>query len=418
MGVDDPHEFERELRKERQRLQDANIPDADRDAILTWARRRDGSVAVSTLGTYLMRLRRVAGMSSTPLVDLDRDDYHDLLFALRHDTSLSDTTIRNYEDTLCLWLSDYRGLDWPGDVDRTERDSTGPDPEDMLEQTEIQRLLSACTSQRDIALIEFLADTAARIGLACSLRVQDVELDADRPVYRPNPNSLANKDVDIVERPLIDSRAAIRTFLRQAHPRANEPEAALFHKQKAYGDSIEEDDGVLNPSALRQHLKRIGERAGIDKPVNPHNFRHSAVTRLAREGYTRSEIEHRTGWTVNTDMWDDYQHLTAEQHNDDILSRAGVVDEDDGPDATRHPCGNCGETLAPHHDYCPNCGDAVSRSAREDLDESTDTILTEIVEATDAQTREELRTLLDAVEEQPSAHGDTSSEPKSKSSSE
>jgi integrase len=408
MGTADPQHFERTLRLERERLDNEAVVEADREAILAWARRRDGQVAVSTLGTYLMRLRRAAEESPVPLVELGEEDYHDLVWRLRNEANLSDTTVRNYENALCLWLSDYRGLDWPDDVDRTRTDDSGPDPAEMLGPAEIQALVDAARSQRDVALIEFLADTGARIGLTCSLRVRDVSLDSDRPTFQPNPESLANKDVEIVERPLIDCRGPLKTYLRQAHPRPNEPDAALFHLLKGYDEDVAVDDGACEPSPINEHLSRIAERAGVEKPTNPHNFRHSAITRMVREGYDRPEIEHRVGWSVDSDMWETYQHVSAEEHNEGIFAAAGFV-ADDGADRTRRPCGTCGERLAPHHDYCPVCGDAASPDARRRTDDATDTVLEELVRATDQATRQQLRSLLDAVESDPSAHGDASS---------
>jgi len=404
MGTDDPQQFARQLRLERERLADADIPDADRQAIQQWARRRDGQVAISTLSTYMQRLRKAATWSGTPLTDLDEDAYHDLVWRLRHDADYADSSVRNIENTLCVWLTGHRGLDWPDNIDRTPTGDAGPSPSDMLRGADIAALLDGATAQRDVALIEFLADTGARIGLTCSLRVQDVSLDGDRPTFTPNPNSQANKGVTDIPRPLIDSRAPIRTYLRQAHPRSGDPEAALFHKLKGYGDSVAEDDGALEPSPLTAHLKRIADRAGVDKPVNPHNFRHSAITRMVREGYGRAAIEHRVGWIVDTDMWSTYQHLSADEHNDDIFAEAGFIDTDAGQTQGRRRCGNCGESLAPHHDHCPSCGEAATPEARERQRDRVDRLLDALADASDSLERTDLRILTDATRSHPSAH--------------
>lgn len=415
MVVDDPQNFEGGLANARRRLSNSSsVHEQDRGVIRQWLQRKDGSIAVSSLKTYLRRVRVASERSDVALVELGEPDYHDLVFGLRHDHDLSDATVRSYENALCVFLQDMRDdADWVEDIERTRVDTDGPDVEAMLTVEDIQQLTTAARSQRDVAFIEFLADTGARLSLALSLRVGDVTFGEDRAFYTPNREALGLKGAEIQQYPLIDSVAALRGYLRGAHPRPDEDDVALFHKLKpaSRGDDSRwgDDDGGLRTTGVTQHLKRIGDRADVEKPVNPHAFRHAAITRMVREGYSRSQIEHRVHWTLDTDMWEIYEHITGEEHNDDIFEAAGVVTADDGPDAERKACGQCQHPLAPHHEYCPQCGTAATPEARDDVDASRDAVLDDLMRATNPAMRRELRQVLDDLEERDDlAHSDPS----------
>ena len=405
MALDDPQDFTGGLANARQRLADSDaVHDADRPAIKQWMQRKDGNVATSSLKTYLRRVRIASERCDVPLVEVDEADYHDLIFSLRHDHDLADSTVKSYEDALLMFLSGMADVDWADDVERTTVDSGGPDVDEMLDSGDIQDLTATARHQRDVAFIEFLADTGARLSLALSLRVGDVDL-ADPATYTPNGDAQGLKGATITEYPLIDAVAPLRGYLRGAHPRPDDPDVALFHKlhpsSRAGGeDRWGDDDGGLRANAARQQLVRIADRADLGKPVNPHAFRHAAITRMVREGYSRSQIEHRVHWTLDTDMWEIYEHVTSDEHNADIFREAGVVDQEDGPERVRKPCGNCRAPLAPHHEFCPQCGAAVSAAADDEVDDARQAIMDDLVDATNPAMRRELRQLLEDLDDQ------------------
>lgn len=381
-STEDIQRFNRRLKRERQRLDDTDaVADKDVQAIKRLLRQKDGDAAISTLEAYSRRLRMSATIADRPLVELNQDEYEELIYDMRHEHELSDATVRNRENALGQLYSDIVEADWIDDVDRTDVSENQIDPADMLSPDDIAALVEAARHQRDVALIELLADTGARLSLVASLRVKDVDLESDQATYRPNSDAIGLKGAEIKPYPIVDSAATLRGYLRDSHPRADEPDAALIHKMKRFGNDIEEDDGSLAPNHVRQTLTRIADRAGVDKPVNPHNFRHSAVTRMFREGYSKAQIQHRVQWTIDTDMWDRYVHLEAEELNDDIFATAGITEPDeDRSDPRRRSCGNCRESLAPHHEYCPRCGDAVSPEKRSVIDDLQSEGLEELAE--------------------------------------
>jgi len=406
-NTSDPQDFAGGLARQRDLLEDSDaVPGIDRKAIQRWLRKKDGTLETSSLKTYLRRVRVASERAEIPLLEMGEDDYHELIFSLRHDYDLADSTVYSYENAVLLFIDDMssKEVEWPDDVERTSVDRSTLNVDDVLTPADIQVLTTTARHQRDVAFIEFLADTGARLSLALSLRVRDVDL-SDPPTYQPYSEARGLKGAPITEYPLIDSAAPIRSYLRTAHPRPDDPDAALFHKLKPHSRESDgerwTDDGGVVANAARQQLKRIADRADVDKPVKPHAFRHAAITRMVREGYSRSQIEHRVHWTLDTDMWEIYEHITGEEHTEDIFRSAGLLEDDEGPDRVRKSCGNCNQALAPHHEFCPNCGRPASPGAEDTVDDATDTILEALVGEKNPATRRELRALLDELDERP-----------------
>ncbi|MFC5278689.1 tyrosine-type recombinase/integrase [Halorubrum rubrum] len=419
--INDYQRYGEYLQRELDALDDGPYCEADARAVKRWVTKIDGSVTEGTIQTYLRNLRKTAERLDTPIVELSEALMDEHVYDLRHnpeygrgsDPGLSDGTIRNVEFVIRKLHTDLELSEWADDYELTPQPDNNVRPEDMLKEEDIRALCDATKRLRDTAIIEFLSDTAARLSMMATLRVKDVDLEGEVATYTPNEDAAGLKGAPIHEYPLIDSRATLRSYLRNAHPRPNDPDAAFIHRLPGNGFELEERDGTVAPNTIRSLLNSIAADAGVDKPTNPHNFRHSAVTRMRREGYDRAEVEHRVHWSIDTDMWETYEHIAAEEHNQSIFEKAGILEPDeDTLDRTRRRCGNCTETVAPHHDYCPQCGDAVSRDAREVQDAARDTTLDTIAELEDRLERLKTRELHSHVD----SRGDHVAPPSSSSS--
>lgn len=405
MTTNDPANHHGRFARELERLENADIDGRDKAAIKDYIDRRSADDELSSLVNYCSALRKNATRCHKPLVELEsKNDVERFFREMRTNPEwgrggpMSVHTRQTYQEYLRMFLADL-GREWADDVavDRPDKEDQRVNPNDILDEDDIAALIDAADRQRDIALVEFLADTGARVALACSLRLKDVDLDGAKATYTPNDEAVGLKGAPIKAYPLIDSKAALRAYVNNgAHPRPSEPEAALFHAFEGYFDRdepVSEADGGLTPQAVNARLRKLFDAAGVEKPRNAHNFKHTAVTRMAREGYTKQQIQHRVHWDVDTDMWDNYVHLKAEDINDDIFAEAGIADADGGIEKQRSVCGNCRETLAPHHNHCPNCGAAATQPRRELLEVVDELLVEEIATTNSRQTREDLMTL-------------------------
>jgi integrase len=374
--LNDYQRFGEELQCELDQLEVHRAP--DQPYIEQFVHRNDGTVTDGTLALYLRNLRKTAERIDHPLIEFDAAGLDAHSYWLRREAGPSNdgftqSTVRNVQFAVRLFLKtiDVEGTAWAEDYEILPPEDTSVSSEELLTSDDIGALVDGANNLRDMALIEFLADTGARLSLAGSLRVGDLDLEGDRATYRPNDDATGLKGAPITDYPLIDSPGTLRTYLHSTHPRPDRDDVAFFHRLPGHGYEPGEDDGTIAPNTIRQQLRVAAENAGVDKPVNPHNFRHSAVTRMAREGYSRSQIEHRVHWTIDTDMWATYEHIAAEEHNDDIFAHAGIESDDSDPlSPEREQCGNCFEHVAPHHEFCPRCGAAVSARAQRHIDDA------------------------------------------------
>lgn len=381
--TNDIYDMPSKLADERERLQDAvdedEVAAVDRDKIVAFDQYRDVQKGVSnnTRYTDCKHLRVAAETTDAPLVELEYDDVTAVLSAIKYrrgqDDPLSPSTMHNYRLALRKFYR-HLGREWAEEIDATmnaNQTSQDVDPDDLLTGEDVDAMVQAARSVRDEAIIEMLADTCARVSHLGTLRVQDVTLDTNRPTFSPNPDADGLKDVPNKPYPLIDSPAVLRRYLNRKHPRSDEPDAPFFHKHIEYYDPDDPaDDGAVGYRTIYSQLRRIADRAGIDKPVNPHNFRHTAITRMrGDDAFDDNEIRHRAGWTKDTKMWGQYDHLEADALNENLFVRTGVVEPDDGDEDRRAPCRNCGTMNQTDRQYCGQCGAAVSREARATVEE-------------------------------------------------
>ncbi|WP_305065022.1 tyrosine-type recombinase/integrase [Methanococcoides sp.] len=75
-----------------------------------------------------------------------------------------------------------------------------------------------------------------------------------------------------------------------AESQKNEPDAPLWV-------TLDNNIQAMSYKSIRVNFKNISKRASIKKPVNPHSFRHLAVTNWILDGLNEQEIKHRC-WLV------------------------------------------------------------------------------------------------------------------------
>jgi len=416
MPLEDFAGYQDDLRAELEKLDRHH--DEDRRLVKQFATKQDGRLEVSSLAKYLQNIRLTSKRMGRPLTTMDELEFDEHIYDLRNspeygygdDTGLSDTTARNVQAAVRVFLQwVHRDNDdhWSHEYETVRvNDADTPTGDEMLHAEHIQKLIEGANNMRDVALIEFLADTGVRRTLAGSLRVGDVDLDGDRATFKPNPNAIGLKGADIKKYPLIDSVASLRNYLRSTHPRPDRDDVALFHKIPGSGYQPGDDDGALSAPSMHGQLMDIADRAGVERPTNAHNFRHSAVSRMRREGYSRSEVEHRVCWTVDSSMWETYEHITAAEHNESIFEQAGVIDEEaDTEDTTRNSCGNCHEAIAPYHQYCPRCGAPATAETRDVFEKAQDSMVEDLREIDDAELRGLVADMMDRVRDRPDSLG-------------
>ena len=134
------------------------------------------------------------------------------------------------------------------------------------------------------------------------------------------------------------------------HPNKNELESPLwigFQGRRKF----------LSHSAARMILKKLKKKSGVNKRVNPHNFRHSRATHLANH-LTEAQMKEYFGWTQSSSMASIYVHLSGRDVDKALLKVYGIQQDEEEKESSFVPknCIRCGYSNPPTNKLCGKCG--------------------------------------------------------------
>ena len=365
MSVDDPHGFGPRLDK----LLNKDIPmlerSEDKRVLREYIKLLRKKQADGTVYNNANRTKNVMIGLSKPFTEVTEDEIMDVIDDLARKNDWTDGSKRNSEKAIravIKKLDEESKRDWnftadPEYIILSKDDSGGKITEDDVFSREQVRLMveEVARNERDRMLFGLLLDLGLRIGAICTLRVGDYSYDEAQGIgkIQLNPEAEGTKGAEDRVQVTTWSTPYINRYLRGDHPRPDEPNAPLLHKSKNW----ETDDGSMSPPVVRRRLRRItSDYEEIpDEKINPHTFRHTAVTLWAKRGLSDREIEHRAGWARESGQLDRYEHLTDDDVNKDILRSHGIeVTEREVPELDY--CPQCGIQIEPIMTYCANCG--------------------------------------------------------------
>jgi integrase len=168
-------------------------------------------------------------------------------------------------------------------------------PEELLSLDDIQEILAAARRVEERAFIFCLYESGARIGELLSLQRKHITYDAQGAVL------------------IVAGKTGMR--------RIRIIEAANVLDEWISCRGFKSEDRIFSNTytAYAKRLKLLARRAGIDKRVYPHLFRHSRATFLA--GYlTEAQLCCYFGWTISSATPRIYVHLNS-QDLDAALAR-------------------------------------------------------------------------------------------------
>ena len=166
------------------------------------------------------------------------------------------------------------------------------------------------------------------------------------------------------------------TYLRrwlEAHPLKNDKEAPLWitMRRGIWKKGLGLDENSTDPRApsyskLRKIVAQAAKNCGINKPCNPHIFRHSVTTILIRRGYHPSKLQKRMGWSVGSKMIARYLHLSPEDVHDEDRRVNGLADKKQIIPNMKM-CPFCKLPNPTKIENCNNCGEVMDIVRREQL---------------------------------------------------
>ena len=231
--------------------------------------------------------------------------------------------------------------------------------EQLLEEDEVRAMIDAARTSRDRALIAVLYESGCRIGEGAALKWSDVRF-TESQTAAINTAGKTKKQRYI---PLVVARSYLATW-KADYPGNPHGDSLVFLTTTTHGS--------LQYAGVVKQLRRIAARAGIEKHITPHLFRHSRITHLLRKGVPEPVIKKLMWGHLATDMLQTYGHLVDRDIDDAIAKLYGVVTPETETSDALEPrqCPRCFSVWGPTLQHCGVCGAPLTREGMADMDDA------------------------------------------------
>ena len=217
-------------------------------------------------------------------------------------------------------------------------------PDSLIDEKDIEKMISVCLHPRDCALISFLYESGCRKGEMLGLTLKDVTFDDLGAIVTFPEGKTGSRRIRVIY-----SASYLRTWT-DTHPRKDDKDSPLFC-------SLRTPDRVISETGLHNQLKHIAERAKINKKIYPHLLRHSRATKLAKH-LKEQELKTYLGWTAGSNMAATYVHLSGEDTDPAIMRMYGIeeVKENKQGELKIFKCPRCKDLNPESAQFCVKCG--------------------------------------------------------------
>ena len=359
-----------------------------------------------TLGQWSNRLRTMATRLDGELTDASPSEINTLLRDMAEgkppavkDAGLATNTMNGYSSTLRIFYGFHDLEPTKDEIATFSTEKQAVDERDMFTAEEIDRMREAVDHPRNQCIFELLIYTGQRIRALQTLRIKDIDLEDGTFHLNDEDGGLKGAKG---KRPLLGAESAVREWYKY-HPNSNDPEAYLLTYRQEYRSDADGSEPIGQRS-INGALKKIGDRANVDKPCNAHNFRHNFVTIAKRKfDMDDSTIKALIGHDADSKVMETtYAHLTDEDHIKHAEIAVGKRDPDD-EDTALSPeiCPTCDEPLPEAAKACPSCGLTFTPDAKSAEDVIEDSLYEAKGEAKDESEEMAVDALRDVIKNNP-----------------
>ena len=215
-------------------------------------------------------------------------------------------------------------------------------PEFLITSDEYQRILEATTSPQLKLIIELLYETGARVSEILDLKIQNVEFNS----YGAKLFVHGKTGQRVI--PVVWYARDLRQFLL-THPSKDKPESNLFYIKK---------EGQMLPFEYPNFRKQLGivcKRAGINKRIHAHLFRHTRMTELAKT-LPEQTLKQLAGWSGSSKIAEVYIHLSQRDVEDALLQKVyGIKTTEKEDHNSVKICPRCKEVNPYFATICQKC---------------------------------------------------------------
>lgn len=214
-----------------------------------------------------------------------------------------------------------------------ERTNNHLNPQDLLSPVDVKKLINAATIERDRCLCAVLFESGMRIGELMNLTNDMIVMDEVKKEVVFHIPDIAGSKTGARIIPCIDIYGYVKDWM----------------KCNTSGRFM-----PVSQPAVRVILTKLFNRAGIDKPSNPHIFRHSAITNSVNLGLQAQFISQRYWGISNSHMVAVYVHLSEQQQAKAYKKAKGKEVDEDAKTSLSNRCVKCG-SMTSNESLCPQC---------------------------------------------------------------
>lgn len=284
----DIYDWEKKLKSVLRRLDDSDIIQKNKELILDFHRQQIAEgIGVGRRAKIIQVLWVLSKNIKKSFDTLDKDDIIDLVGFIETQ-KWSAWTKHDYKVILrkfFKWLRNSK--DYPDEVSwiKASYPKNTLRANQLLTGEDIKRMVEVATNPRDKAFIFILYESGCRIGELLTVRIKDVEFD-EYGAFLNVTGKTGPRRVRIIK------SVPLLTIWLNCHKYSKNPNAPLWIRL-----NNPEMKFMATPT-VRSFLKKVVRKAGIEKRVHPHLFRHSRATHLASQ-IPESLLKKHMGWSVS-----------------------------------------------------------------------------------------------------------------------
>lgn len=235
--------------------------------------------AKGTVSLYRFHLSRLLSYINKGITDINDDDIYTYLYNYKHRRTVSNAYLNQLRlifNGFFKWLIKKR-VRVSNPVDSIDLVKCQRKVKKPLSAEEVERLRSACETERDLAIIECLYSTAVRASELLRLNRSDISFNRNDIVVLGKGNKERVTYLNAKSSIHLQNYLAMRT----------DDNPALFVSSRA-------PYGRLTRRGLEDMINRIANAAQVEK-VHPHRFRRTSATDLLNAGMPIEQVQELLG---------------------------------------------------------------------------------------------------------------------------
>jgi integrase len=315
--------------------------------------------AEQTVAKRMTMLRGICDIAGKDLDTLTKDDAERIVTTLNRDKTRADPTKGDYRKEfkrIMMWISETDPrLNTDSAIIRLEanqlykyieKEVSGKykqkalDYSETINDADFAKLINACISPMERAMVATLFYTGIRLGELLGIRRRDIELKENYAMIRVNGKTGERRV------PILEAIPYLMDWMKY-HPYQDNENALMWlsSNHKYYHQP-------LRSIGVQKTLVRVFERANVVKKRNPHWFRHSRATIWA-QSYSESVLCKLMGWTEGSKQVKTYVHLGGTQVQEAFMIQNNIKQET--PKETSVIKCTCGTLNHKLQRYCQTC---------------------------------------------------------------